>query len=108
MKQFSITFKIETIKFVKEYCLLRLKILINVLNRNIDVTIQIFLENVTKFDLTFLCYLVTIKSKLIFTYCIDLYGSQQYNYDTWYPEPFYVTWRKGKKFNLEVTISYTL
>ena len=32
----------------------------DVLNRNIDATIQHFIENVTKFDLTFLCYLVTL------------------------------------------------
>ena len=53
-----------------------------------------FIENVTKFDLTFLCYLVTLNQKLIFTYCMDLYGSQLWNYGTGYPETFYVAWRK--------------
>ena len=54
-----------------------------------------FTENVTRFDLTFLCYLVTlIKTKLISTYCMDLYGSQLWNYGTGYPETFYVAWRK--------------
>ena len=35
-----------------------------------------------------------IKSKLISTYCMDLYGSQLWNYGTGYPETFYVAWRK--------------
>ena len=35
-----------------------------------------------------------IKSKLISTYCMDLYGSQLWNYCTGYPETFYVAWRK--------------
>ena len=34
-----------------------------------------------------------IKSKLISTYCMDLYGSQLWNYGTGYPEIFYVAWR---------------
>ena len=34
------------------------------------------------------------KSKLISTYCMDLYGSQLWNYGTGYPETFYVAWRK--------------
>ena len=32
--------------------------------------------------------------KLISTYCMDLYGSQLWNYGTGYPETFYVAWRK--------------
>ena len=49
MKQFPVIFKNESIEFVKECCLLGCKISTDVLNRN-----------ATKFDLTFLCYLVTL------------------------------------------------
>ena len=60
MKQFPVIFKNESIEFVKECCLLGFKISTDVLNRNIAATIQTFIENVTKFDLTFLCYLATL------------------------------------------------
>ena len=55
-----------------------------------------FIENVTKFDLTFLCYLVTLNQNfyIISTYCMDLYRSQLWNYGTGYPATFYVAWRK--------------
>ena len=53
--------KNESIEFVKECCLLGLKISTDILNRNIDATIQtFFIENVTNFELTFLCYLATL------------------------------------------------
>ena len=35
-----------------------------------------------------------IKSKLISTYCRNLYGSQLWDYGTGYPETFNVAWRK--------------
>ena len=60
MKQFPVIFKNESIEFVKEFCLLGFKISTDILNRNIDATIQHFIKSVTKFDLTFLCYLATI------------------------------------------------
>ena len=54
-----------------------------------------FIENVTieaRFDFSMLSS--DIKSKLISTYCMDLYGSQLWNYGTGLPETFYVAWRK--------------
>ena len=64
------------------------------LNRNIDATIQTFYRkcNEVRFDFSMLSS--DIKSRLISTYCMDLYGSQLWNYGTGYPETFYVAWRK--------------
>ena len=56
-----------------------------------------FIENVTNFDLTFSMLSSDIKSKLISTYCMDLYGSLLSNYCTGYPEAFYIAWRKVKR-----------
>ena len=81
MKQFPATsiFKNESIKFVKERCLLGFIISTDILNRNIDATIQTFYRkcNKVRFDLSMLSS--DIKSKLISTYCTDLYGSQKWN-----------------------------
>ena len=94
MKQCPVIFKNESIEFVKECCLLGFKISTDVLNRNIDATIQTFYRkcNEVRFDFSMLSS--DIKSKLISTYCMDLYGSQLWNYGTGYPETFYVAWRK--------------
>ena len=48
--------------------------------------------NEVRFDFSMLSS--DIKSKLISTYCLNLYGSQLWNYGTGYPETFYVAWRK--------------
>ena len=90
MKQFPVIFKNESIEFDKEYCLVGFKISTDILNRNIDATIQTFYRkcNEVRFDFSMLSR--DIKSKLIFTYCMDLYGSQLWNYGTGYPETFYV------------------
>ena len=76
------------------FCLLGFKISTDVLNRNIDATIQTFYRkcNEVRFDFSMLSS--DIKSKLISTYCMDLYGSQLWNYGTGCPETFYVAWRK--------------
>ena len=94
MKQCPVIFKNESIEFVKECCLLGFKISTDVLNRNIDATIQTFYRkcNEVRFDFSMLSS--DIKSKLISTYCMDLYGSQLWSYGTGYPETFYVAWRK--------------
>ena len=39
-------------------------------------------------------YVTMNQSPNISTYCMDLYGSQLWNYGTGYPEKFYVVWRK--------------
>ena len=61
----------------------------DVLNRNIDATSQTFYRkfNEVRFDFSMLSN--DIKSKLISIYCMDLYGSQLWNYGTGYPETFY-------------------
>ena len=66
----------------------------DVLNRNIDATFQTFYRkcNEVRFDFSMLSS--DIRSKLISTYCMDLYGSQLWNYGAGYPETFYVAWRK--------------
>ena len=94
MKQFPVMFKNESIEFVKECCLIGLKISTDIVNRNIDATIQTFYGkcNEVRFDFSMLSS--NIKSKLISTYCMDLYGSQLWNYGTGYPKTFYVAWRK--------------
>ena len=35
-----------------------------------------------------------VKSKLLATYCLDLYGSQLWNYSSIDVQSFYVAWRK--------------
>ena len=60
MKQFPVIIKNESIEFVKECCLLGFKISTDILNRILMQQFKHFIENVTKFDLTFLCYLVTL------------------------------------------------
>ena len=64
MKQFPVIYKNESIEFDKECCLLGFKISTDILNKNIDATFKHFIENVTKFDLTFLCYLATLNQNL--------------------------------------------
>ena len=107
MKQCPVIFKNESIEFVKECCLLGFKISTDVLNRNIDATIQTFYRkcNEVRFDFSMLS--CDIKSKLISTYCMDLYGSQLWNYGTGYPETFLCCVEKSNTFNMEITISYT-
>ena len=58
MKQFPVIFKNDSIEFVKECCLLGFKISTDVLNRNIDATIQTFYRKCKKVD--HLCYLATL------------------------------------------------
>ena len=60
MKRFSMKFKNFNLKFVEKCCLLRLKILPGIQNKNIETKIYLFLENGTKFDLTYLYYLPTL------------------------------------------------
>ena len=57
MKQCPVIFKNESIEFVKECCLLGFKISTEEI---LMQQFKHFIENVTKFDLTFLCYLVTL------------------------------------------------
>ena len=98
----AVLFKNESVEFVKECCLLGFKISTDVLNRNIDATIQTFYKkcNVVRFDFSMLSS--DIKSKLLSTYCMDLYGSQLWNYGTGYPEIFYIAWRKVKRLILKL------
>ena len=76
MKQLPIIFKYESIEFIKECCLLGFNISTDILIRNTDTTIQTFYRicNEVRFDFSMLSS--DIKSKLISTYCMDLYGSQ--------------------------------
>ena len=107
MKQFPVIFKNESIEFVKDCCLLGFKISTDILNRNIDAKIQTFYRKCNEVQFDFSMFSSGIKSKLTFTYCMNLYGSQLWNYGTVYPETFYVAWRRNT-FNMEITISYTL
>ena len=60
-----------------------------ILNRNIDATITFYRKcNEARFDFSMLSR--DTKSILFFTYCMDIYGSQLWNYGTGYPEKFYV------------------
>ena len=56
MKQCPVIFKNESIEFVKECCLLGFKISTDLLNRNIDATIQTFYRkcNKVRFDFSML------------------------------------------------------
>ena len=74
MKQFPVIFKNESSEFVKACCLLGFKISTDVLNKNIDASIQIFYRKCNKVRFDFSMLSSDIKSKLISTYCMDLYG----------------------------------
>ena len=76
--------------FIKECCFLRFEISTDVLNRNIDATIQTFYRKCNEVQFDFPMLSSDIKSTLIFTYCMDLYGSQLWNYGIGYPEAFNV------------------
>ena len=80
MEQFPVIFKNESIEFVKECCRLGFKISTDILNRNTDATIQTFYRkcNQVRFDFSMLSS--NIKSNLVSTYCMDLYGSQLWKY----------------------------
>ena len=105
VKQFPVIFNNESIEFVKECCLLGFKISTDVLNRNIEATIQTFYRKCHEVRFDFSMLSSDIKSKLISTYCMDLCGSQLWNYGTGYPESCV---EKSNTFNMEITISYTL
>ena len=60
IKQFLLIFKNEKIEFVKECCLLGLEISTDIQPETLNRQFKHSIENVTKFDLTFLRYLVTL------------------------------------------------
>ena len=60
MKQCPVTIKNESIEYVKECCLPGFKISTDPKQKHLMQQFKHFIENVTKFDLTFLCYLVTL------------------------------------------------
>ena len=74
MKQFPVIFKNESIGFVKESCLLRIKISTDVLNRNIDAAIQTFHRKCNEVRFNFSMLSSDIKSKLISTYVRTFMG----------------------------------
>ena len=65
---------------------------------SIVATVQTFYRkcNEVRFDFSMLSS--DIKSKLISTFCMELYGSQLWNYGAGYPETFYVAWRNVTRF----------
>ena len=80
MKQCPVTFKNESIEFVKECCLLGFKISTDVVNRNIDATTQTFYRKCKEVRFDFSMLSSDIKSKLISSFLHIVWTFMGHNY----------------------------
>ena len=90
-----IVFMDNHIDFISSTVLLGVNLSDNIFNKHISNTVRNFYcrSNELLFDFSAICY--DLKSRLMSTYCMDLYGSSLWNFrkhdDV---EEFYVAWRK--------------
>ena len=67
----------------------------DILNRYIQSSINTFNRKRNEVRLDFPILNSEIKSKLIFIFCMDLYGCSLWNFGSNYVETFYTAWRKA-------------
>ena len=89
-----IYFMNSRIDFVKTCILLGITINNYFTDSNVTIAVQKFnrKSNELRFDFNLLPS--KIKSRLLSTFCLDVYGSQLWNFGSKMVDPFYVAWRK--------------
>ena len=90
----SIYFMNTPIEFNQSTQLLGVHLTNEISNKSIASTVHKFYGKVNSVLYDFENVPCHVKSKLLPTYCIDLYGSQLWNYSSIGVQSFYVAWRK--------------
>ena len=91
---FIFEFMGTAIDFVDRAELLGLSICCDVKDRNINGSVQKFYCKVNSVLYDFKDIPCDVKTRLLDTYCLDLYGSQLWNYSKHDVNQFYVAWRR--------------
>ena len=80
-----------------------------------DITIKIITSSVHKYYARVNSVLYDlgnvpchVKAKLLSTYCLDLYGSQLWNFSSIEVQSFFVAWRKSIRRLMEIANHYSL
>ena len=94
LSHFPLNFKNVNLEFVKQCHLLGVYISTDILYRNIQSTIHTFYRKCNEVRLDFAMVSSEIKAKLISIYCMDLYGSQMWNFSDDNVQSFYTAWRR--------------
>ena len=89
-----VEFICTAIDFVDRAELLGVSICCDVKDRNINGSVQKFNSKVNSVLYDFKDIPCDVKTRLLDTYCLDLYGSQLWNYSKHDVNQFYVAWRK--------------
>ncbi len=90
----TVYFMDKAIEFVDKTELLGISISTDILDRNIHATVQKFYCKTNSVLYDFKDIPCDTKSRLLSTYCLDLYGSTLWNYCKSDVDYFYVAWRK--------------
>ena len=90
----DIQFMGSPIGFVDKCKFLGFSISRDILNRDIQSSINTFNRKCNEVSLDFSILNSDIKSKLISIFCMDLYGCSLWNFGSNYVETFYTAWRK--------------
>ncbi len=91
----EIYFMDRKIDFVEKCKFLGSIITTNISDRDVASTINTFNRKCNEINMDFSQLSSDIKSNLMSTYCMDLYGSQLWNYGADYVDTCYVAWRKA-------------
>ncbi len=91
----DIHFMGKRIEFVDKCKLIGTIITRNILVRDMTSTINTFNRKCNELNMDFAQLSSDIRSKLMSSYCLDVYGSQLWNYGDDYVKKFYVAWRKA-------------
>ena len=91
----EIYFMGQKIDFVEKCKFLGSVLCKDILDRDINSTIHTFYRKYNEIKLDFSMLSSELKSKLIDTYCMDLYGSNLWNFASGYVNKLYTAWRKA-------------
>ena len=92
----SVRFMNNNLSFVEESTLLGVKVLPD-FKADIDLSVQQFRVKCMSMLLEFKYLSCDVLSKLLSIYCLDVYGSQLWDYECGTAETFYVAWRKAMR-----------
>ena len=76
--------------------------------RNVNSSVQKFYCRVNSVLYDFKDILCDVKAKLLDSYCLDVYGSQLWNYSKYDVDMFFTAWRKSIRRLLENSKHHTL
>lgn len=90
----NIQFMDNDIDFVDKCILLGVHISRNIFDKDIHSTVNTFYRKCNEVKMDFAGLTSDIKSSLLMSYCMCLYGSQLWNYSSVYVSRMFVAWRK--------------